>query len=339
MTAPHSNAIFERIKSFLGVLLLLFLGGCAVYFPAPVMHDRTARLSENQFIAGDGTTLPLRRFTAANPRAIVIALHGFNDYSNAFAGIGAFLQKNGVTVLAYDQRGFGANRNAGKWAGSDAMAQDVRTLARLVRASQPNLPVYILGDSMGGAVTIAAVTAEPAPDIAGIILVAPAVWGRTAMNPLQVMALWFSAHAMPWMHLSAKSLHLKPSDNDDMLRALSADPLVLKNARTDTLYGMTDLMDLALERGADLRVPTLLLYGGRDDIIPKSAMRALLQRLGSAPRPMKLVYYPENYHMLLRDRTGPEIWADILAWMKDKENFQSARGKTVLPPQFPFTRL
>lgn len=326
---PHSNAIFPGIKIFF-ICIGLALSGCTVHFPPPP-HDHAPMLEKNLYIAADGTKLPLRRFETESPRAIVLAVHGFNDYSRSFEGVGGFLRDHQITVLAYDQRGFGGNDKPGHWRGGAAMADDLRRLAMLAEKQYPNVPVYLLGDSMGGAVSLIASTTEPLPNIKGVILIAPAVWGRNAMNPLQVMALWFTAHAMPWLQLSGSMLNIKPSNNLEMLRELSKDPLVLKEARPDTLYGMTDLMDDALEASAQIKLPTLILYGGKDEIIPKPAMRAMLERMGgNAQAPWQFVWYENGYHMLLRDLEAKDTWADIVRWIEDKP-FDSQRGKLFTP--------
>ena len=62
----------------------------------------------------DGTSLPRRAWLPEGPpQAVILAVHGFNDYSNAFTEFGEFAAERGVAVHAYDQRGFGANPAAG----------------------------------------------------------------------------------------------------------------------------------------------------------------------------------------------------------------------------------
>ena len=49
----------------------------------------------------------------------------------------------------------------------------------------PRVPLYLLGESMGGAVAVVAMTGESGtrpPDVDGVILAAPAVWGRSTMD-------------------------------------------------------------------------------------------------------------------------------------------------------------
>src|SRR5215831_6525254 len=201
---------------------------------------RAAQLAEKALIADDGATLPLRTWLPeGKPKAVILALHGFNDYSNAFAAPAEEWAKHGIATYAYDQRGFGAAAERGMWAGRAALAADVATAAGVLRRRYPGVPLYILGESMGGAVAVVAMTGEsdtPLPDVDGVILTAPAVWGRATMDLLPRLALWGAVRLMPGLTLTGRGLEKKPSDNIAMLRALARDPLVIKETRVDTIY-------------------------------------------------------------------------------------------------------
>src|SRR3546814_15118199 len=80
----------------------------------------------------------------------------FNDYSNAFADSGPALAAQGLEVYASDQRGFGEAPHRGLWPGVEALPGDLTTAAGLLRQRHPDLPLYLLGESMGGAVVLAA---------------------------------------------------------------------------------------------------------------------------------------------------------------------------------------
>ena len=69
------------------------------------------------------------------------------------------------------------------------------------------------------------------------------------------------------------------SDNRAALLRLSTDPLVIRRTRVDALVGMVDLMDAALAAAPQLRAPALLLYGGKDKLVPKAATVATWRAL------------------------------------------------------------
>ena len=132
------------------------------------------------------------------------------------------------------------------------------------------MPLWLVGDSMGGAVVMVALAEHPMKEVAGAVLVAPAVWGRAFMNPVERGVLWFLARTIPWYPLTGQGLGRMPSDNIPMLIRLSRDPLVIKETRVDAVKGLVDLMDEALADAPKLdRQPVLMLYGLNDQIVPE----------------------------------------------------------------------
>jgi alpha-beta hydrolase superfamily lysophospholipase len=280
----------------------------------------TPPLPHERIVAGDGAVLPLRSWLPrGTPRAVVLALHGFNDYANAFAGTGTAFAAEGVAVFAYDQRGFGAAPQRGRWAGSAQMADDALTAMKQLRKRHAGVPVYLLGESMGGAIAVLASTRigndAGAPD--GVILQAPAVWGRAMMNVFERMSLWF-ADLLPHVQWSPSLLpmHIVPSDNSAMLDALDADPLVIKETRSETLTGLVDLMGEALDAAPRFDARAFILYGERDQIVPRYATARFVDALPpDAAVRQRIAVYPAGYHLLSRDLAGPLVVADMLAWL------------------------
>jgi alpha-beta hydrolase superfamily lysophospholipase len=303
----------------LALLFALLLGACAPQLQPPSAATAAPQLLADRMIMNDGTALPLRQWQpAGEPKAVILALHGFNDYSFSFDAPAKSWAEAGVATFAYDQRGFGATPYRGLWAGEDRMIEDLRDAAALLRARYPATPLYLLGESMGGSVVMAAAASTDPPAADGLILAAPAVWGRETQGPIQTGALWLAAHTMPWAELTGQGLNIHPSDNIAMLRELGRDPLVIKETRVDAVYGLVNLMDLAYDAAPRLRGRALVLYGSREDIMPGSAVVATLRRLPTeaAGRP-RIALYPKGYHMLLRDLDAAAVRSDIVAWIAD----------------------
>ena len=120
-----------------------------------------------------------------------------NDYSNAFALPGAWWAAHaGIATYAVDQRGFGRSPGFGRWPGAETLFADLRAALAAARAAHPDLPVYVLGHSMGAAVVMAADAQAPL-NADGLILAAPGVWGGKALPLAYRMALNLAASAAP----------------------------------------------------------------------------------------------------------------------------------------------
>ena len=308
------------MNRFFCYFLLLFCAACAT----PQSQTRASasiavQLTEDKLVASDGAQLPYRRWLPArDTKAVIIALHGFNDYSHGFEIPGEFMRLHGIATFAFDERGFGSAPSTGVWAGEDNLARDAADMVQAVRQHYPDTPVYLLGESMGAAVVIAAVTRPGFPAVNGVILTAPAIWGGDTMNPFFRVSLWIGAHTFPDKKLTGEDLHILASDNIDMLRAFSSDPLVIKATRIDAISGLVQLMDTGYRKVGEVKVPMLLLYGSHDQVIPRAPIIKAMHRL---PKDAKIAYYPLGYHMLLRDLHGDVPVRDMLAWM---DNHNSA---------------
>lgn len=307
-----------NIRAVAIVSIAMVIGACAPRFQEPGPAIAEPKIADDAIVAADGVRLPLRAWLPKDgaPKAVVVALHGFNDYGNFFDAPGKFLAERGIAAYAYDQRGFGAAPQAGVWAGMRAMQDDARAATRLIRARHPGLPLSLLGESMGAAVLMTAATSGDPPDTDGYILSAPAVWGRTTMPWYQRAALWLGVHTFPWATVTGRGLDIQPSDNIEMLRALGRDPLVIKETRIDAIYGLVNLMDRALDVSARFDARALILYGEKDEIIPKRPTYLMLTQLPpSATGRQKIAIYETGYHMLLRDLKAEIPLADIAAWV------------------------
>jgi alpha-beta hydrolase superfamily lysophospholipase len=328
----NRTILMSMFAARLVICAVLLLAGCTVAesnVPPGSIADiqRVARTqpmvvpapAPQEIAADDGVRLPLRSWLPKGEvRATIVALHGMNDYSRGFEDLGTALAWRGIATYAYDQRGFGEAPFRGRWAGRRALAQDLATATRFLKAMHPGLPLYCLGESMGGAVVIVAATGETGaerPLCDGVILSAPAVWGRETQPLIQRAALAAGVRLAPHMVLTGQGIRVKPSDNIAMLRALGRDPLVIKGARVDTIYGLAELMDAALASVGRLDLPTLYLYGNRDELIPKKPTRLALRRLMESPARSRVAWYVNGYHLLLRDLQAAAVWDDVGSWI------------------------
>ena len=300
--------------------LFLFIAGCSPRIQEIGPPIVPASIGEEALTMPDGVALPVMRWLPWDraPQGVVIALHGFNDYSSGMSMPGHGLARRGFIVLAYDQRGFGRTPQRGIWPGTQALTGDLATVIRLVHQSYADLPLYLLGESMGASVIMVAMESAADLPISGIVLAAPAIWGRQTIGEFDQAILDGAAHAVPFLSVRPTGIRRVASSNRSALRRLSADPLVIKATRIDAAYGLVGLMTEAYQAGRDLgRVPTLLMFGRREGILDRGAVAEFLATL--RPGAVRLALYPRGYHLLLRDFGQDQVLDDIAAWTANPE--------------------
>lgn len=324
------NRTLARIaKTSAGLTLLIallfgFLAACvtpatlkALDLETPVTPQLD--LANEKVISFDGAELGLTIWeTAAKPEIVIVGVHGMNDYANAFHMAAPYWADRGVKTYAYDQRGFGRSFGRGEWPEEELMREDLRTVVSLVRAEHPDTTLAVVGISMGGAVAMSAFGSErPPAGVDRVVFSGPGLRGWGTIPAVQRVALWTSVRVRPgWVVRPPRFVKIEPSDNIEMLRRLWADPLGIKTNKIEQVHGVVSVMESAHRAAANLPadIPMLLTYGAKDIVIPKKGVKRTARVLSSHVR---TAYYPDGYHMLLRDLQSEIVFADVLSFLRD----------------------
>ena len=300
-----------RLSSFLALIAAILLSGC-VSFPDAPEAVAPPVLAGNVVQSVDGALLGLQRWPAENPKAIILAVHGMNDYSHAFALPGTWWAEQArITTYAIDQRGFGRSPAFGQWAGGDTLIADLRAALSAVRAAHPDTPVFVLGHSMGAAVVMAA-QADGALNADGLILAAPGVWGGRALPFPYRLSLNMAASLAPGKTLTGERAERQSTDNIEILRAMYYDPLVIKATRMDAVLGVVRIMGRAYGDADKVGGDILLMIGEKDEIIPLKAMEKTAGRFSGD---VALRRYENGWHLLFRDKQAETVWRDVADWV------------------------
>lgn len=315
ITAPFL-ASFRAIPK-LG--LALALSGCAaIPFGVPKGEQGHPIVTSGYFNLPDGASEPYRLYPAQGKiKAVVLALHGYTDSRDGWEILASTLNPHGIEIYAPDLSSFGATKNRGYWPGTAVLVNEARDEAEQLRARYPGTPLYIMGESMGGAIGILLGASANPPPVDGYVLSAPAVWGGATMDPVYKSTLRVANFFAPGKRLTGQSVHIQASDNIPALIAFGEDPLTIHAPRVDNIEGLVTLMGQAQEACAHFDQKALFLYGGHDELIPPEAMRACWRAI-PAQAPVTLAYYPPDYHLIPRDLERAVPSADILAFLTGK---------------------
>jgi alpha-beta hydrolase superfamily lysophospholipase len=300
----------------LALAALLALSACAA-IPFGVPHGRAGFpiITSGYFALPDGARLPYRLYPAQGPlHAVVLALHGYTDSRDGWKMLAGVLNGRGIAVYAPDQSSFGATPNRGYWPGTDALVDEAREMAVQLRAQYPDTKLFIMGESMGGAIGILLGASADPPPVDGYVLSAPAVWGGAALNPAYRAAMNLANTFVPAKRLTGQAAHVQASDNIAALIEFGEDPLTIRAPRVDNIAGLVRLMGAAQAACAKFNQPALFLYGGHDQLIPPWAMRDCWNSIPAAA-PVVLAYYPPDYHLIERDLERATPDADIAGYI------------------------
>ena len=97
------------------------------------------------------------------PVACLLCIHGLGLHAGSFEFLGSKASRRGIAVYAMDVRGFGEWMNAGgkTQVDFDHCLADVKAMLIAIRSNNPNTQVFVLGESMGGAIALRAASLFP----------------------------------------------------------------------------------------------------------------------------------------------------------------------------------
>jgi alpha-beta hydrolase superfamily lysophospholipase len=299
--------------------LALALAGCASPpFAPPRPAPGFPIVTSGYFNLADGARLPYRLYPAQGEvKAVALALHGYTDSRDGWEMLAGYLNPRGIEIYAPDISSFGATANRGHWPGAPVLVREAREEAVQLRRLYPHTPLYIMGESMGGAIGLLLGASAAPPPVDGYVLSAPAVWGGPAMGPVLKSSLRVAEFFAPGKRLTGQAVHVRASDNEAALIAFGNDPLTLHAPSIRDIAGLVELMGEAQLACARFNQRALILYGGHDELIPPGAMRACWRAIPAAA-PVTLAYYPPDYHLIPRDLERAVPDADILAFLSHR---------------------
>jgi alpha-beta hydrolase superfamily lysophospholipase len=257
----------------------------------------------------DGIRLLTRHWEAEAPRAAVLLVHGLGEHSGRYEEVGARLAGAGLETFGWDHRGFGASGGERAWL--DRFSQfhdDVEDRLAAVRAAVPGRPVILYGHSLGGLISLGYAIARdrPSPDI--LVLSAPGIDDNAAA---------WKHRLAPILSRIAPRLRIANGIPDTMLTrdparqaAAAGDPLMLRS--TTAGFGARFFEEQARVRAsaASLAIPTLVIHGLDDPIVPARATEPLAAIPGVTRRA-----YAGVRHELHNEPEGPQVLDDVIAWI------------------------
>jgi acylglycerol lipase len=265
--------------------------------------------------ARDGTDILVRHWPAsgahADPWATMLIVHGLAEHSGRYDHVGRFLAAEGIDAHALDLRGFGGS--GGRRASLERWSQlhdDLQDRVDALRVAAPDRPLVLYGHSLGGLVALGyVVDGRSQPDL--LVLSAPAL--RASIPRWQRVVVQAIGRVAPGTMIANRLDPEVLSRDPEVGRASQADPL--NEHRSSLGFGRLALAEQGKvsDALADLRVPTLVIHGGDDRLVPPAASAAL----AGLPDCTRKVY-PGLVHELHNEPESDQVLGDIVAWIRDR---------------------
>ncbi len=248
------------------------------------------------------------RFDRA-PVGTVVALHGYGDTRGAFSLAGPAWADRGLSVLAYDQPGFG--REPARWPGVEALVGALEAACSHATKVWPGRPVFLAGESMGGSVALLALARDLCPDVVGAVMAEPGVRGAVPARRTSLAMLSLLGTLVPWL---SRPLDLREDRGlDDEARSrLDMDPDLHARVTLGQYAHLVRLAELATRAAPSVARPVLLQRGHGRGIVRGASVDGLTRSLGGAS---SCWVDPQAPHLLWQGRRWRKAVAEAADWM------------------------
>jgi alpha-beta hydrolase superfamily lysophospholipase len=255
------------------------------------------------------------RVDGRDPAGTFLVVHGLSEHSGRYDGLAAAATDAGFALAAVDLYGHGESPGRrGHIRDFDAdLLGAVDALVRRVEKERPEMPLILVGHSLGG--LVAARWAQRrvfARRFRGLVLITPFVAPRLAIPGWKLAAASLLRRLAPSVRLGTGI------DDEDLFREpvererFAADPLVHRKISAGHWASLTRERERLRAGAADLDLPTLMLLAGDDRVVSTEAARELAERMPAAT----VIEYPDAYHALHHDPVAPQVMRDLIAWVR-----------------------
>jgi acylglycerol lipase len=268
---------------------------------------------ETKLTANDGIEIFVVKNLIPSPKAMILIVHGLCEHLGRYNYTTSRLTNWGYSVYRLDLRGHGRSGGERGYVESyERFIEDTDLVANIARQENPGLPLFILGHSMGGFISVAYGVKYP-DRLSGLIHSGAAV---TAPPAVKDLGEDFDYNALA-LTTVPNSLSSMVSRDPDVVKAYDDDPLVLKEF-TMKLMGEIFIAGVGWlsQNMGGYRYPCLILHGGDDQLVPAEASQNLYDRIASPDKQIKI--YTGLYHEILNEPEKETVLGDIHAWIEGR---------------------
>lgn len=270
--------------------------------------------AEQQLTTTLGHVIQGQVWRPAAPKAVVALCHGLGEHSGRYQNVVGELGRRGYAIYAIDHRGHG--RTPGRRAAIMAWQElhaGVAALIGWIDAAEPGLPVFLYGHSLGGLIAAEYAIRSPG-NLCGLVLSAPAL-SSEGISPVIAMLSRLLSKVAPQLQIQ----------NGLPIAGISRDPAVQQAYTSDPLnhgYGTPRLATESFAtiawvnaHAARLELPTLIIHGDADPIVPPAASARFAAAIGASD--VIRISYPTMVHEPHNDLGWEQPVRDIANWLDD----------------------
>lgn len=261
----------------------------------------------------DGIELCYKSEIPESPKAIVLIIHGFAEHMGRYEYVVDKLVSSNYGVYRFDLRGHGQSKSSlGHIDKFNDLVLDTDEMVDLIEKENINIPIYMLGHSMGGLIT-ALYGIEYPKKLKGQIFSGAALNTLPSSKGLMGYIIKAGARVLPKVKVN------NPINEDlcsvkQVYQDYIKDPLVLKKASFNFYYEFLIVGIGILQKNMkNYNLPCFITHGEGDKISPSTASVDFYNGISSIDKDYKI--YKDIYHEILNENEKDKVIEDMICWL------------------------
>ncbi len=261
---------------------------------------------------------PALYWAAKKPKAVVLCLHELGLYSGVFDDLGSRMAAKNIAVYAIDLRGFGGWREIDRKDSKMDLAKtlaDVKGSCEEIRKLHEGVPVFILGEAMGGALALQAASKYPTL-INGIISAAPGGDHFKSVNNFVNVGVGMAVGSKHAFGLGEKLMDVA-TPKQELKAALSEDDMVRMDVTSGEMVACQFFMYKTKAMAKAIKeMPVLIVHGDKDGESKLIGSESVFKNL--ATKDKKFVRLAEGDHYTFEDtKVADDAFGTALAFIEE----------------------
>lgn len=245
--------------------------------------------------------------------AVLLVVHGLGEHSGRYMNVVNHFVPQGYAIYALDHIGHG--KSDGEREMVDRFVDFTGTLAifsGMVRGWQAGKPIFLLGHSMGGAISTYYLLDRQA-EFDGAIISAPAIKVDDSVSKVTITMSKILSRIAPKMGVLALDVS-GVSRDPAVVAAYVADPLVFQGKTPARLAAeLLGAMQRITAEAGTISLPLLVVQGGADAIVDPAGAQMLYDKATSADKTLKI--YDGLFHEIFNEPERDQVLGDVEAWL------------------------
>ncbi|MCC6278044.1 MAG: lysophospholipase [Oligoflexia bacterium] len=271
-------------------------------------------INEGHFNGFDGQDLFFQVWPEPQPQALVVGVHGLGEHCESYRRLAEGLKGSGYQLCMSDLRGHGRSSGRRGVGSLDEFVQDIMIFIGEMRRLYPQLPIFILGHSLGGLVVLKTLIKHSDLNIKGVALSSPLLGVTVEIPTWKRKSAQLLSKVAPNLTLFNEIPHKNLTHDWDVVQALGQDHLRHDRISPRLFVDMLASMDFVMANAEKIRQPILIQQAGEDLVVSRPKTEAFFEKLQAPDK--ELIVYDGYFHEIYNELGRPRVFEELKRWFK-----------------------